>query len=277
MLGVDVALHVEDRAVADALEVVFAPFRVAEPGGRPLVVWPAAGGFRVTLDGEPFFDPISVEECVAWMIWRLNELVVATPTDRLILHASVASQDGVALVFPGSSGAGKSTLVAGLVRAGMQYLSDELAPIRIGTNLVDPYPRSLTLEEGSWPFFPELERRREAILGQDQWFVPADRLRPGSVDAMSRPIAAIIFPEARPGGATTLDPVPRAQALAELATTAVNLPSRGPAGFQTLALVVEHVDACARLVSGDLDSAVDAVVRLCADLRRQAEHRGRWP
>lgn len=267
MLGVDVALHVQDHAVASALEVVFAPFRVDEPGGRPLVVWPQGDGFRVTIDGEPFFNPRSVQECIAWMIWRLNELVVATPTDRLIIHASVASRDGIAMVFPGSSGAGKSTLVAGLVRAGLQYLSDELAPIPIGTTLVEPYPRSLTLEQGAWAFFPELERRRAVVPGRDQWFVPASRLRPDSVDDAPRPIGALVFPRALPGAATVLEPMSRADALTRLAETAVNMVAHGPSGFRTLAEVVRRAPVCANLVSGDVDSAVAVVLGATEALR----------
>jgi hypothetical protein len=260
MLGLDVAIHVGDRSVASALAVVFAPFLVDEPGGRPLVVWPDGEGFRVTLDGEPFFRPRSVEECITWMIWRLNEEVVASPTDRLIVHASVASHRGVALMFPGTSGAGKSTLVAGLVRAGLQYLSDELAPIPIGTTVVEPYPRSLTLEQGSWRFFPELEQRREMIPGRDQWFVPAASLRGGCVDDAPRPIGAVIFPRADPGAATVLEPMSRADALARLAETAVNMVAHGPAGFRTLADVVRSTTVCAQLVSGDVDTAVAAVL-----------------
>lgn len=272
MLGLDVAIHVEDRSVASALEVVFAPFLIDEPGGRPLVVWPEGEGFRVTLDGQHFFSPRSVEECITWMIWRLNEEVVATPTDRLILHASVASHQGVALVFPGSSGAGKSTLVAGLVRAGLQYLSDELAPIPIGTTVVQPYPRSLTLEQGSWRFFPELEGRRAVIPGRDQWFVPAASLRPGCVDEAPRPIGAVIFPRADPRAATVLEPISRADALARLAETAVNMVSHGSSGFRTLADVVRGTTVCAQLVAGDVDSAVATVLDAANSLHAE-QHR----
>lgn len=271
MLGVDVAVHADVPAIADALAVVLEPFRVAAPGGRRLVVWTEANGYRVTLDGTWFFDADTVEGCIQWVIYRLNELVVETPIDRLIVHASVASRDGVALLFPGASGSGKSTLVAGLVRAGYRYLSDELAPIPLGGTLVEPYPRSLTLEQGSWAFFPELDQRRSAVVGRSQWFVRASQLGSGCVEGAPRPIAALVFPRAQPGAATVLSPLPRADALVELAGSTINLTSHGGPGFQTLAAVVQGASVCARLTAGDLDSAVDAVLGL--DLGRGTDHR----
>jgi hypothetical protein len=271
MLGLDVTVYADVPAIADALAVVLEPFRLEEPGGRRLVIWTEPDGFRVTLDEAWFFDSDSVEGCIQWVIYRLNELVVETPTDRLIVHASVASRDGMALLFPGASGSGKSTLAAGLVRAGFRYLSDELAPIPIGGTLVEPYPRSLTLEQGSWTFFPELEARQSAVVGRDQWFVRASRLGSGCVEDTPRPIAAIVFPTAQPGAVTSLSHISRSDALVELAASTVNLTSHGRPGFRTLAAVARGAAVCARLTAGDVDTAVEAVAGL--DLGRTA-HRG---
>jgi hypothetical protein len=88
------------------------------------------------------------------------------------------------LVFAGVMEAGKTTLVAGLVRAGFGYLTDEAGAIERETLLIQPYPKPLSLEPGSWPLFPELEP--QADLATDEykayeWQVPTAAIRPGAL------------------------------------------------------------------------------------------------
>lgn len=260
LLDTRISLRVDDDAVREAATELLHQFRVDDGAGCVVVVERTAEGFVGTLDGGPFFRARGERECVTYLIWRLNELVAETSSEHLLVHASVAGRDGDALLFPGVSGAGKSTLVAGLVRAGLAYLSDELAPIPLGSASVLPYPRSITLEQGSWPWFPELAAPGRSIRAIDQWFVPPEQLRPDCVDHERRPIAAIVFPRAEPGAPTTLAEIGRAEALMRLTLNTVNLTAHGTAGFRTLAEVVRHVPLCAELVTGSLDAAVEALL-----------------
>jgi hypothetical protein len=260
LLAAHVSLHVDDEVVGTAAAALLHQFRVDDGGGSELRVERSAEGFVGTLDGRPFFRAGGQRECVTYLIWRLNELVAETPCEHLLVHASVAGRNGQALLFPGVSGAGKSTLIAALVRAGLSYLSDELAPIPLGSSSVLPYPRSITLEQGSWPAFPELAVPGRSIRAIDQWFVPPEHLRPGCVDRQRRTIAAIIFPRAEPGATTTVDEIGRAEALMRLTRNTVNLTSHGAPGFHTLAEIVRHVPVCAEMISGSVAGAVEAIL-----------------
>lgn len=275
MLGVDIDLRVGDEALARHLADVLAPFEVAGTGGQPLVIEPRDGGFTVTLDGAVIMRPTSREACLTHLVWRLNQGVIETPTPHLLIHASVAGRAGSALVFPGASGSGKTTLVAGLVRAGLDYLSDELAPIELATGLVTPFPRSLTLEQDVWSSFPELEERRAMVPGTDQWYVPPAELRGGRVEPRSLPVAAIVFPTARPGSPTTLSTLPRAEALVRLLRTTFNLADHGARGFRALEAIVRDASLCAELIGGSVDGAVSAVLDATSGLQppAPAEHR----
>ena len=56
--------------------------------------------------------------------------VAETSKTRVFIHAGVVGWRGRAIVLPGKTFSGKSTLVAGLVRAGARYYSDELCGLR---------------------------------------------------------------------------------------------------------------------------------------------------
>jgi hypothetical protein len=270
LLSTHVAIHVDDPEVRAGLALLLEQFSVEEPGGRVVVVVAEEEGFRGTIDdGRPFMRAKDAQACVTHLVFRLNELVAETPTDRLVVHASVAGFDAGAILFPGNSGAGKSTLVAGLVRSGCSYVTDELAVLPLGTSTVEPYPRSITLEQGAWSGFPELEGR--AFRGVDQWFVPPDRLRAGCVAPQPLPVVGVVFPQATPGADTSLRPLGRAAALMRLSRQAVNLAAQGGEGFHTLAGIVREAQICAELTAGTVSAAVEAVRRAAS----QETHRGR--
>jgi hypothetical protein len=269
LLSTHVAIYIDDDEVRDAAGQVLAQFTTSSTGGRSVLVEREGSGYRGTIDGKPFFRATDARACVTFLVWRLNELVAETRTDRLIVHASAAGIDGQALLFPGHSGAGKSTLVAALVRAGCSYISDELAVIPIGTSLVEPYPRAITLEQGTWAAFPELEDR--VVRAVDQWFVPPDRLREGCVSPAPLPIAGIIFPQATPGAPTSVRSLDRGKALVRVARQGVNLAAHGPPGFHTLARIVRDARICSEMTAGAVEAAADAVLEAAAGLH----HRGR--
>ena len=66
--------------------------------------------------------------------------------DLFFLHAGAVATPNGAVLLVGDSGAGKSTLTWSLVRDGLRYMSDELAPVSLDA-CVHPYPRALSLKE----------------------------------------------------------------------------------------------------------------------------------
>ena len=60
---------------------------------------------------------------------RMDYYLGAYARDCAFLHAGIVCHEGRAILLPGLSHAGKSTLTAALVRAGAQYVSDDIAVI----------------------------------------------------------------------------------------------------------------------------------------------------
>jgi hypothetical protein len=65
---------------------------------------------------------------------------------RIFVHAGVVAHEGQLIVIPGMSFAGKSSLVAGFIRAGATYYSDEFAPLD-DDGRVHPYPKPVSLRD----------------------------------------------------------------------------------------------------------------------------------
>jgi hypothetical protein len=107
--------------------------------------WP----LRLCRDGHILYTGTDAALVTAWLLYDVNQQAVRT-TGGTIVHAAVASPDDIgAWLLPGASEQGKSTLVAGLVRAGWTYLSDEYAAFT-SDGLIRPYPRAIALDPGSW-------------------------------------------------------------------------------------------------------------------------------
>ena len=98
------------------------------------------------------------------VIQNLNRLVASTWTGA-VCHAGAVAHEGNGVLFPADPESGKTTLTCGLVRAGFSYLSDEAVAFRPGTSVIEPYPKPLSLDRGSWFLFPDLES--QSMVGLD--------------------------------------------------------------------------------------------------------------
>ncbi len=94
----------------------------------------------------------------------LKNQLVRTALERydhiLNLHAGVVSRDGALIALPAQSGDGKSTLVAGLIKRGYRYFSDELAPLARNSCEVIPVPLGICIKDTAFPtlqdYYPEI-------------------------------------------------------------------------------------------------------------------------
>lgn len=214
---------------------------------------------RLTLDGAVVVDRQSDALLCATLLWHVNRGVVDASTDHVLLHAAAAAEGGHAVLLPAPMESGKTTLVAGLVRSGLDYLTDETVALR-PDGTIDAYPKALSVDEGSWQVLAELRpdpvRTPDRLTGA-QWNVPPDELRPGCAVRTARP-RLVVLPRYVAGSATELTPVTRAEALVEVLGQ-VFVPDRDRArDLRVLAEVLRSCE-CYRLVSGDLDGAVAAV------------------
>lgn len=159
--------------------------------------------------------------------------------DRFAVHAGGVALGGRAVLFPGASGAGKSTIALACVRAGWEFLGDDLVLLREnddGRLLVHAFPDEIDLTEDSLRFFPELNIAETAAR---HW--PKHGVSPLDVQglrvAAAAPAAALVFP-IRVAGPTRLVPVSADEALVALVPNVIRTEHR---------LAQRHLDVLATL------------------------------
>ena len=185
--------------------------------------------------------------------------------DHLLFHAAGLQDGDVGVLMPGGSGAGKSTLVAGLVRAGFAYLSDELMALELDGGRLLPYAKPIAVKPGSTHLLRDM---RSPAPGADDhgadgsWWLPVG-------DGVRRPVGApcvpelVVVPRYEPGHATTVTPLSETEAFVTLAVNAVNFVEHGTEGARAIGELVTRCE-CVALTTSDLDEAVEAVRRLRA-------------
>ena len=221
---------------------------------------PEPPAYAVYLDDLDLVAVASPDRAIRHVLWHVNTEVIRRARDHVLVHAGGAVLGDSAVVLPGPINAGKTTLVAGLVRDGFGYLTDELVALHLGTGLLDPYPRPLNLSEGSWTAVPELRPpgwKPGNPLAPRQWHVDLGAVRPGAVAAAAPP-RFVIAPHFEPGAEAALEPLSRGAALELLMREAMNLHRHGDAAFRSLLDLVRR-SVCARLRTGSLPGAVRLV------------------
>lgn len=219
--------------------------------------------FPLYLDGEHVATLGTPGLALNYLLWHINQEVVRHTTDLVLFHASAVERDGAALVFPAPMESGKTTLAAGLVRTGFRYLTDEAVAIDPLTLLVQPYPKALSIDPGSWEVLadlrPEVSDDLLPYIGS-QWQVPPGAIRP---DAVAPPSVArfVIAPRYVRGAVTSLEPVSRAEAMSVLAENSFNLAEMGVGAFAALGQVVRGCRGY-RLTIGELGEACRLISQL---------------
>ncbi len=198
----------------------------------------------------------------------LNDLASRGP--GLLVHAGAVERDGRAVVIPGPSGAGKSTLVALLVRAGLGYLSDEVASIELETGRLRPYAKPVALKAGSQQLLPQarpLVSKAQEIYMATTWFLAPRWLHPDAAPpTVNSTLAAVLVP-VRERTTSALVPLSRARAAAAIVRSAFNFLPRGAELLPSLAELLRGVD-CYELHIGSTRAAAETAVDLVDHLLR---------
>ena len=188
------------------------------------------------------------------LVFQLEKAIIVAiqhcRPDLLFLHAAALERDLAAWLFVGESGAGKSTTAWGLLHHGFNYLSDELAPIDLGTLEVLPYPHALCLKRRPAP--PYRLPAKALDLGRTI-HVPA-RFLPSVSRLDQCPLQALFFvnKDARVSD-PTLRRVSTAEAAARLYASTLNALAHEACGIDAVLRVASHA-SCFVLQSGDLES-----------------------
>jgi len=261
----DFAVRTDDADLAAWLDEVVAP--LAAPGTAAVTYQLDRGAddrWTLRCDDEVVCAEAHPAHAVAMLLWHVNQRAVASADDLVLLHAAGVARGAIGLVLPGAPEAGKTTLAAGLVRAGWDYLSDEVVAIDPASGAVRPYPKALSIDVGSQTVLADLAPALpRALRGRlpAQWQLPPDAIRPGAV-ARDRVVPRLlVFPRYVAGAATALTPLSRADALVAATASTFRYGDAGPRDLEVLAEVVRR-SACYRLEVGDLTAACEALSAL---------------
>lgn len=144
-----VSITSEDPRWITLLERLWEPFIVARSGegAIALEISATARGWRFRLGDS---KPLSSDD--PWLLANemrhaLSELAVREAPHVVDLHAAAVARGGVAMLLVGPSGAGKTSLALALRESGWRLLSDDVAPIEVGTAAILPFPLPLGVKE----------------------------------------------------------------------------------------------------------------------------------
>jgi hypothetical protein len=225
------------------------------------------GRVDVFLDGQHLVRADSRAHAVAWLLWHISQAAIEASGEYLLIHAAAVEAPSGAVVLPAAPDAGKTTLTAALIRAGFDYLTDEVVAVSAESERVLPFPRPLTLEHGSlaalvdldpaassWAADPDVTAISSPEDGAAEWWhVPAAGIRPRPFGGPSSP-KVVVFPRYQRGVPTRLEPIGDGEAVLELATNTFNLDRHGGQGLALLARVADRC-SCFRLAVSELDEA----------------------
>jgi hypothetical protein len=260
-LGVEVGLTVDEGT--DDLLAALGPLLTRPSGRPPMLSWSIerdAGGWWFRPGPSASSTAPEVTGLLGPMVDRLNRLVCRSGP-MVAVHAGAVAVRDAGLLLSGPAEAGKSTLTAGLVCAGASYLGDEAVGIDAAAGRLLAYPKPLTLDPGSHHLFPDLADIAVAGSGTDRrWHVPVHAIRRDAV-ATDAPLTHVVLCQYESGATTALHELSRAETVYELAEQTFRFKERPRRSLDTLATAVAAA-SCHRLIVGDLDAAVRAVLEL---------------
>lgn len=251
-LGYAFALQSKDPDVAAYFDDIYRGLRAEK--GSPHVYELRVDG--VWFDGEGMCGCATPVAQLNQVLWHVTQRVTDDNEGKLLLlHASAMAKGDRAVLLAAPSESGKSTLAAGLLRAGFDYVTDELVAIDPDTGLIQPYPKPISIDKGSWEVLADLRPQVPDHLSdyvRDQWQVAPDR-----VAGPCRP-TLVVFPRYDADGPTTLEPRSRASALVALVENSFNFKRDGRRWLAVGADLVRGAE-CRTLAVSDLDAAVSLI------------------
>lgn len=201
--------------------------------------------------------------------WLANQgAVTSADTGVVQLHAGGVQRGGATLALPAPMDSGKSTTIAGLIRRGYGYLTDEIVELMPGGQIQRSYPKALSLDRSSVDLLGGMPEPFSGAAREPQWHVPASWLGAPAELTLPTTLAAIIFPIYTPGSPARVLPMSPGEAVVLLMESTFRFPDRSAACLPVLTDLAEQVPAF-RLLIDDLDEGVTAVTTLADDLTRR--------
>ena len=234
----------------------------------------AAHPFRVSRGGDPdsdthvqlfdarrmVYDGYSPTACSTLLMTKINTVAMKAETAvRSVLHAGAVRRADAVVALPAAMESGKTTLVAGLLDAGFDYLTDELAPVDEDLRVL-PYPKPLSVDRGSWPVLPRWAPDRPDAA-DEQWLVHP-RAVSGRAPAAAGSLQLVVLPRYSPTApVTAARPLAGSEALLALLACAFDFEQHPGRDLERLADVVRRVPVY-ELAVRELAGAVETVAGL---------------
>lgn len=268
-------IECQSPALSDAIEGLFRPLmpraldeREAEYMFRVYEVGPE---FVLSCNRFELRRERSADKLLGVLISELTDRAYPQARWAAVAHAGAVGWSKGCVMIPAPSGRGKSTLVAGLVASGLEFLSDDSAPLDALTGQIMPVPLALAVKElGRHTLmsrYPGLAGQRvRAFSGGPRRFL---NLAEKSAKS-GRLLRAIVVPHYCPGetsGVTSLRPLEALSALTDAGCWISPDPAKGAKLFELLKATpafevrYENLDEGVHLVRqilGELKSGVRA-------------------
>jgi hypothetical protein len=194
----------------------------------------APGGFAFRGEGD-IDHTGEISGLYEYLKYQLLVQFIRQRQDLLWLHAAAVVRNEKALIFAGPSGQGKSTLSTRLYEKGWSFMSDDIAPVRMSSNEVLPFPQSPFRRVGGTR---EVDRTTLEALEKE----PVS-IAPESIRREPAPIAAIVFPVYRPDARATLSPMASGNAAFELLRSYTNFVDHKESGVARASELARQIPA----------------------------------
>jgi HprK-related kinase A len=212
------------------------------------------------LDDATPFEPFTSALALPFFEWGFNWCIYEHVYEFLVMHASVLSRNGKALLLPGPPGSGKSTLCAALTHSGWRLLSDEFALINVVTQAILPLPRPVGLKEASIDIIRAFARDAEfgpTFLDTRKGTVAHLRPPSAAVASADQPATPswLVFPTYSTSGNNILSPITKMTAFARASENCFNYRVLAGDGFKSLSGVIDLCE-CFEVEFNDLATMV---------------------
>ena len=270
MLATDFSIRCSSTTQSRRIHAALAHLEVDAPASAPVIldVVESDAGHVVLDDLVPRGYCRDLESLTPLVKSLVSQAARSRHRYVLEIHAGVVSNGEACVLLPGAPGSGKSTLTLGLMLAGFEYLSDEVALLEERTLDIRPFPLGLGIKPGAVavlaPSCPEIAaldvHSRED--GQRVRYLPPPRDRCAPRDA-TRPARWLIFPRYDANVRTELRPISRPEALRRLLRECTAMPELlDEARVEALVRWMRKL-ACFELPMSSLDEAVALIGQVC--------------
>lgn len=196
-------------------------------------------------DGSPFRGDL--QSVCRYLKQQVQLRFVQARSDLVWLHAGAVERHGKCLVIAGPTACGKSNLVTLLCERGWRMISDDVAPLRIDTLEVLPYP-----EYPMRRIYPGRDLPRDQIGLLEREIV---HLSNDAICREAAKIGGVVFPIFRDGNSPELVRLPSGEVAVELLRSCMNFVHHKAVAVTIASRIATAVHGN-RLVYGDaLDAA----------------------